>query len=71
MRTAAALGVLVYLFVAGAPARSNAPATTASSTPTLSTVDSSPTTTRPLPPIWRYQEPQGPDGRRVRGGYLR
>jgi hypothetical protein len=52
MRTATALGVLVCLFVAGAAACSNAPVTTASSTPaTFSTFDSSPTTTRPLPPI--------------------
>jgi hypothetical protein len=54
MRTAAALGVLVSLVVAGAAACSNAPETTASSTPaTLSTVDSSPTTTRPRPPVRR------------------
>jgi hypothetical protein len=40
------------MVVAGAAACSNAPATTSSSTPaTSSTVGSSPTTTRPLPPI--------------------
>jgi hypothetical protein len=52
MRTATALGVLVCLVVAGAAACSNASTMTASSTPaTSSTINSSPTTTRPRSPI--------------------